>query len=333
MKLAIAVPEDFSFRSTVFSHGWCALPPYKVLKDTRCFRGSFTIPGGPVVLADISEDNARRPALGAARPAPGRGRSAPATGRPIPNAGRLTLTINSPTASLTASQKRQLTSVVRACFRLDEGMDEFHAHARKYPGFRWVSKKRAGRMLRSQTVFEDVVKMICTTNCSWELTTVMITNMCRKLGVQTAEGEYGFPAPAVLADCSEKFIRKEVRAGYRAPYLREFAKQVATGALHTEHWRGSSLPTEELFEEVRSVKGVGPYAAGNILKLLGRYDYLGVDSWCRKKFLELHGNGRRPGVKRLDKQIEKFYAPFGKWQGLFFWMDMTKDWYDRDFPF
>jgi hypothetical protein len=48
---------------------------------------------------------------------------------------------------------------------------------------------------------------------------------------------------------------------------------------------------------------VGPYAAGNLLKLLGHYDYLAIDSWCRMKFFELHKGGR----KVLDKTIEKFY--------------------------
>ena len=34
-----------------------------------------------------------------------------------------------------------------------------------------------------------------------------------------------------------------------------------------------------------------------------------------------------------DKVIEKFYAPFGTWKGLFFWLDVTKHWYEKKFPF
>ena len=89
------------------------------------------------------------------------------------------------------------------------------------------------------------------------------------------------------------------------------------------------LPTEELFKQVRSVKGMGNYAAGNIMKLLGRYDYLGLDSWVRAQFYKLHKNGRRIG----DKTIERHYDRFGKWRGLFFWLEMTKNWYDKKFPF
>jgi hypothetical protein len=77
------------------------------------------------------------------------------------------------------------------------------------------------------------------------------------------------------------------------------------------------------------VKGVGPYAAGNILKLLGHYDRLGIDSWCRKQFFEIHRNGR----KTTDRVIERHYQPYGKWRGLFFWLDLTKPWYDKEFPF
>ncbi|MGH2568790.1 MAG: DNA-3-methyladenine glycosylase family protein, partial [Bacteroidota bacterium] len=74
------------------------------------------------------------------------------------------------------------------------------------------------------------------------------------------------------------------------------------------------LHTGELFKQVRSVKGMGDYAAGNIMKLLGRYDYLGLDSWVRGKFSSLHKNGRTVS----DKTIERHYARYGKWKGFFF---------------
>jgi 3-methyladenine DNA glycosylase/8-oxoguanine DNA glycosylase len=132
-----------------------------------------------------------------------------------------------------------------------------------------------------------------------------------------------------MAGVTEKYLRTHVRAGYRSPYLLELATRVAGGDLKIERWRSSSLPSEELFNEVKTVKGMGNYAAGNILKLLGRYDYLGLDSWVRAKFYELHKRGRRVS----DSAIEKHYASLGKWKGLFFWLEMTRQWYDQKFPF
>jgi 3-methyladenine DNA glycosylase/8-oxoguanine DNA glycosylase len=109
----------------------------------------------------------------------------------------------------------------------------------------------------------------------------------------------------------------------------ELSRKIAGGTLEIEKWRTSDEPTEELFIQVRSIKGVGEYAAGNILKLLGRYDYLGLDSWTRGKFYEIFRKGRK--VK--DSTVERHYARFGRWRGLFMWMDMTKDWYEKQYPF
>ena len=67
----------------------------------------------------------------------------------------------------------------------------------------------------------------------------------------------------------------------------------------------------------------------NLLKLLGRYDYLGLDSWCRAKFAELH-NG---GTPVPDTEIEGYYAPFEEWKGLVMWLDVTRQWYALKFPF
>jgi len=182
-------------------------------------------------------------------------------------------------------------------------------------------------MLRSPTVFEDVAKMICTTNCTWALTTVMITNLVRLLGRKFNDKLHAFPEPTVIAGTSEKSLRTEIKAGYRAPYLLRLAENVASGKLNLEEWRVSQAATQELYVQMRTVKGVGPYAAGNLLKLVGRYDYLGLDSWVRNKYFELHHDGRR--VK--DSTIERRYERYGRWRGLFFWLEMTRYWHDEKF--
>jgi len=298
MKIAVKVLNTFNFWRTVYSHGWCALPPFEVDKDNNHLKRLLELSGGKKILVEISQSPK----------------------------GELSV---STTAKISAKEREDIVRQLSSCLRLDEDYSEFYSEAKNHKDFRWVSKAGAGRLLRSPTVFEDVVKMICTTNCSWALTEIMVGNLCKKLGCRVDDSRWTFPKSEAIANTSAKFLRKEIRAGYRAPYLLELSKRVARGDIYIESWRMSTLPTDDLFREVRSVKGVGPYAAGNILKLLGRYDYLGIDSWCRKKFFEIHRNGRTGS----DRIIEKHYAPFGKWKGLFFWMDVTKQWYDRKFPF
>lgn len=210
---------------------------------------------------------------------------------------------------------------------MDERFHPFHAAARKHPAYRWISNSHSGRLLRAPTVFEDAVKMICTTNCTWALTRMMVTNLVQLTGRTTDTGLCGFPEPSAVASLTERELRKVVKAGYRAPYLLELAQRVADGSLDIEGWRTSSLSTDALLKEMRTVKGIGPYAAENLLRLVGRYDRLGLDSWVRGQFSKLHTRGRK--VK--DSTIERYYRSFGEWRGLFFWLEMTRDWHDDKF--
>ena len=54
-----------------------------------------------------------------------------------------------------------------------------------------------------------------------------------------------------------EFFVEEVRAGYRAPYLKELPDRVASGELNVEEWLTSDLPTRELVKQIKGVKGVG----------------------------------------------------------------------------
>jgi N-glycosylase/DNA lyase len=177
-------------------------------------------------------------------------------------------------------------------------------------------------------VFEDTVKMLCTTNCSWALTVSMVTRIVEEFGRRGADGACAFPAPEAMAASTESVLRRRCRTGYRAPYLLQFARRAASGNLDCERWRTSTLGTDDLEREIRSVRGIGPYAAGNLLKLLGRYDRLGLDSWVRSRYYALHTRGRRVP----DRRIESHYAPFGEWRGLLFWLEMTRHWHEGKFP-
>jgi 3-methyladenine DNA glycosylase/8-oxoguanine DNA glycosylase len=297
--IALDVPENFNFRHTIFSHGWCVLPPFRVDSAGSSLERLLSLSGGGLVQCSVRENGK----------------------------GKLCATVQSP-GPLMENEKREIVFRLRDCLRLDEDLSPFYREVRRYPKYRWIAGSGAGRMLRAPSVFEDVVKMICTTNCSWALTETMIANIVRELGKKFDGMGNSFPAADVLAGVTEAFLRKKIRAGYRAPFLLEFAEKVADGKLDIERWRSPELPAEELFKQLRSIKGVGDYAAGNLLKLLGRYDHLGLDSWVRGRYYELYHKGRRVG----DATIEKRYAQYGKWRGLVFWLEMTRHWMDQKTP-
>ena len=223
--------------------------------------------------------------------------------------------------------------VVKRIFRLEEDYTEFYKLAGKSEGFSWVVKYYAGRLLRSGSLWEDMVKMLCTTNCTWRLTQIMIENLVAKLGAGKKTGEFdekiqSFPEPEDIAVRSEGYLRNEIRMGYRSPYLLEFADNVISGKIDLHQFEDRSLSTTELYNRIKKIKGFGDYAVSNILKLLGRYENLGADSRSSQKFSQKYHNG-----KPVDsKKIQAHYKKFGKWAGLFFWMEVSEDWYTREIP-
>jgi 3-methyladenine DNA glycosylase/8-oxoguanine DNA glycosylase len=217
----------------------------------------------------------------------------------------------------------KIISDFRRILRIDEDFSEFYELLRIEKNFMWIEKQKTGRLLRSPTVWEDLVKTICTTNCNWSMTESMVSNLVQKLGKISTCGKRAFPTAESMANMSVDFYKNEIRAGYRSLYFKELADKVASGTLNPETWFESDLPTSELKKEFKKVKGVGNYAAENLLKLVGRYDGLALDSWLRSQFSKKYNNGNACD----DKQIEMFYDRFGKWRGLVIWLDMTESWH------
>ena len=297
--LPIRFPTGFHFEHTVLSHGWCALFPFRYERESRTLTCAIDDGAGGAVL----------------RFAP------PARNRPRAEL----LTRRKPSEARLARSSDAASDILH----LDLDLRPFHDRMRAEAGREWMARGRAGRMLRAPTFFEDVVKMILTTNCSWSLTETMNERLVRIFGRAAENGEHCFPQPAAIADSSEEFLRREVRLGYRAPFVLELARRVASGSLRIEDFRSAVAPAAELHRALRDIKGVGEYAASNLLKLLGRFDFLGLDSWCRAKFTELHGGG----IAATDREIEAYYARFEEWRGLVMWLDVTRQWYAEKFPF
>ncbi|CAN5349793.1 hypothetical protein BH10ACI3_BH10ACI3_25230 [soil metagenome] len=299
----IDIPDNFSFKATVYSHGWCELAPFHL--DVENWRLSYVFSDeyGNALPALISEES-----------------------RKI----RIDLENGRADADKVIAATRHL-------LRLDDDLDGLYASIAGHERLNWVTERKAGRLLRSATVWEDLVKTICTTNCSWALTKSMVNNLVEKLGTEfrvppsggssTKEGRLKaglktFPTAEQMASVTADFYRDEIRSGYRSQYFVELAESAAAGKLDPQSWLTSDLPTPELKKEMKKVKGVGDYAAENLLKLVGRYDGLALDSWLRSQFYKNHNNDK----ECPDKKIEKHYQKFGQWRGLVIWCDMTEKW-------
>ena len=214
-----------------------------------------------------------------------------------------------------ARAKAELLAAVRRMFRLDEDFAPFYEAIVNDPSLSWAARG-AGRMLASPSVFEDVVKTICTTNCAWSGTVRMVTALVNKLG------SGAFPEPEAMARAPVKFYRDVARAGYRGAYLKTLASQVVKGTLDLESLRPEyGLPDAEVEERLLALPGVGPYACAHIMMLLGRYHRLVFDSWTRPAYLRVSGKKRAS-----DVSIARAFKPYGAFAGLAFWLTLTRSW-------
>jgi 3-methyladenine DNA glycosylase/8-oxoguanine DNA glycosylase len=290
--------EPVDLWRTISSHGVADLPPNRIDEEARTVEVTLRVPHGRPRTVRIAQ-----------------GRK-----------GTAAVNVLGPVPSNTLAEA--LLDRVGHVLRLDEDLSDFYERVRKDPDLSWAASG-AGRLMRSATVFEDVVKTIATTNCTWSATVRMVGAFVEHLGEPAVgpapDGPYGraFPTPAAMAEARDDFYKDVVRAGYRSAYFRALADSVASGSLDLEELGDAppeELPDDAVAERLLALPGVGPYAAAHIMMLLGRYSPLILDSWTRPKYARVNGR------KASDAGIERRFRRYGPYAGLAFWLYLTRDW-------
>jgi 3-methyladenine DNA glycosylase/8-oxoguanine DNA glycosylase len=295
LKLVGAGGEPVDLWRTIASHGVADLPPNLIDEEARTLQVTVRVARGKPRTAVVSQG------------------------------GRGYAHVEAKTGKANA-----VLPAIRHMLRLDEDLSPFYELAAADPELAWAARG-SGRLLRSPTVFEDVVKTICTTNCTWSATVRMVSAIVEHLGAPAAgvsPGPFGraFPTPEAMAEAGEDFYKDVARAGYRGAYLRALAASVADAELDLEALTAPAdeLPDEEVAARLLSLPGVGPYATAHMMMLLGRYTPLILDSWTRPKYLKVSGAKRAK-----DATIERRFRRYGPYAGLAFWLYLTRDWVDE----
>lgn len=280
-------PAGFRLATVARSHGWYDLPPFgwDGARLTAVVRAAGALHDVAIVERDDALEVTARPGGAAARPL--------------------------------------LRATVASMLRLDEDLAPLYALTDADARLGYARAHAVGRLLRAPTAFEDVIKMLLTTNCTWTLTRIMVGRLVDELGDPAPSGARAFPTPAAMAARDERFYRDVVRAGYRAPHLWAIARAVVGGEIDPEAWRAPGGDDAALRKQLLALPGIGPYAADNLLRLLGHYAFLGLDSWCRAKLRRLY-----PRVRDVDRFARRRYQPFGRFAGLAMWLDLTRDWHE-----
>ncbi|MEX0822295.1 MAG: hypothetical protein WD021_09140, partial [Rhodothermales bacterium] len=279
IRVTVDTPPDFRFRATLLSHGWVQLAPFDHDERFDELERIHRLQGGRLVRLTCSatpDDDLQV----VVEPLDGQTAAPDDTSTPLDDES---VTLDDRAAQIDERPAEEISravrDVTRRIFNLDIDLTPFYDLLDGMDRYDWVRTHGAGRLLRAASVWEDLAKTLLTTNTSWEMTRRMVARL-NEMG-DGRGGEYAFPSAAQVASVPFEAMAAQVGAGYRNAYLYELATRIAEGDIDVEAWERSDLPSEDLFRELRSLSGFGPYAAGSTLKLLGRFDYLALDSVAR----------------------------------------------------
>lgn len=309
-RLTIRCPADYLLRRDYCSYGYFLLAPNHWDVRTQSVWRVLGLPDGPARVA-IAQEPARR-------------------GAPI--SARFD-------RALSPDARREARRQIARMLRLDEDTDtirEFHAVD---PRFR---RSGRGRISRSPTFFEDVIKTVTSCNVQWPGTIIMNTRLCEVLGtpVNRSDGtdeapfdrwsgaggfSHAFPDSNRVARARASTLRARCRTGYRDQRIIELARLFTPRGrrppeLDPEWFEDPATPDDDVHAKLLTLPGIGPYAAANIMQLLGRYDRLPLDTESVR-----HGKavlGFTGSDAQIMKQVAAHFAPFGRHRFRSYWLEL-----------
>src|SRR5687768_4985627 len=149
MKFDLPARKPFNFLSVVNSHGWRQLAPFSYDEDDNTLSYILRLANGRVIELKLRE---------------------------------ATNGITVETEKLNKTERQEVADKVTWMFGLDMDFSLFYAASRGEPKLARVKKRALGRVLRSSTLFEDVIKTILTTNTLWAATKNMTLKLVNEFG-------------------------------------------------------------------------------------------------------------------------------------------------------
>src|SRR3972149_6046434 len=225
VKFTLSARPPFNFLSVLNSHGWRQLAPFSYDENRNTLSYVMRFSNGRVIelkLRDAKDG------------------------------------VIVETQKLHNTERQEVADKVTWMFGLDMDFSLFYAASRGEPKLARAKKRALGRVLRSPSLFEDVIKTILTTNTLWAATKNMTLRLVNEFGEHSSSAGRAarndseahpeikaFPAPQAIASSSPEFIREKIRVGYRAPAIHERAVRISKGQLDLEFLKPSNLPTLE----------------------------------------------------------------------------------------
>lgn len=169
-----------------------------------------------------------------------------------------------------------------------------------YPGLR----------VTTDPFFPCLISFICSTQMRAERIFGMQQSLSSAYGSEftTPTGTYySFPTPRDLAKATEEELR-ELGLGYRAPYVTETSRLIATGELTHNDIPGEY---EAAREALTGFVGVGPKVADCVcLFSLGHLEAVPLDTWIQTAIDDYYPECKRDSYQATSTAIREYFGPY-----------------------
>jgi N-glycosylase/DNA lyase len=166
----------------------------------------------------------------------------------------------------------------------------------------------SGIRILKQDPWEALCSFIISQNNNIPRIKGIIDRLCENFG-QKVGSFYTFPTADTLAKLTADDLAP-IRSGFRAKYIIDAAKKVASGEIDLEYLKKCDIDTAR--DTLMTIKGVGPKVADCVLLFgLNKIDAFPKDVWIKKAMLTFFPDGLpecTKGYEGLVQQYIFFYA-------------------------
>lgn len=304
--IRLTVPADFVLARDVCSYGYFLLEPNHWDPATHVFRTTIDL-GERAVTFRIGQGAAPKRVP---------------TYRTVRATRGTPLTVK-PDATLTAAEKTTARAAIQRMLHLNQTQERIGEFHRLDPRFKASGR---GRLMRSPTLYEDVLKTVTSCNVQWPSTIIMNRRLCEVVGRESASGLHAFPTAERVARARPANLRAWCRVGYRDARIVELSRMFAKGEIDGAWIEDPKTPDEDLWEAMLEWPGIGPYAAANIMQLLGRYHRLPLDTESVRHGRDLLGF--KGSSAKIMKRVFRHFEPFGEHRFRSYWFELW-EFYER----
>lgn len=176
------------------------------------------------------------------------------------------------------------------------------------PELRDIIEKNSGIRLLNQDFFETLISFIISQNNQIPRIKKLVNDISEKWGSKSfsyIDNIYNFPDAGTMDKVTEEELR-ELKTGFRAPYIVDAVSKFNSGEINEEDLRQAD--TAECEKKLCIIKGVGNKVANCVMLFsLGKRDSFPIDVWMKRVLEQVYFNGEEKSKEYLfDFSKDKF---------------------------